>query len=259
MGSARPFYREVGREREQFLAATRQKLPILLKGPTGCGKSRFVEAMAHELGLSLVTVACNEDTSASDLIGRYLIQGGETVWVDGPVSRALRSGALLYLDEIAEAREDVVVVLHSITDHRRELYVDRTNETLKAPAQFQLVVSLNPGYQRGLKEMKPSTRQRFVALAFSYPGVDIETEIVASESGLPAAEVKRMVELAHQIRRMEELPVRETVSTRLLVYAAKLVVAGLHPREACALALVGPLTDERETAEALNELVALRL
>ncbi|MBI4694891.1 MAG: CbbQ/NirQ/NorQ/GpvN family protein [Gammaproteobacteria bacterium] len=252
------FYLPAGRECELFAAACRARLPVLLKGPTGCGKSRFVEAMAERLGLALVTVACNEDTSASDLLGRYLLDGGGTRWLDGPVTRAVREGALLYLDEVAEAREDVLVVIHALTDHRRRLFIDRRDETLVAPPSFQLVVSFNPGYQRGVREMKPSTRQRFTALAFDFPDPPREVEVVRHESQCTADVAVRLVALAGQIRAAQDLGLRETVSTRLLVYAARLIVEGIPPREACRAALVEPLTDEVDVALALGDLVALR-
>jgi nitric oxide reductase NorQ protein len=213
--------------------------------------------MAVVAHLPLIQVSCNEDTSASDLLGRFLIKGGDTVWQDGPVTRAVRLGAMLYLDEVAEAREDVVVLLHSLADHRRELFVDRTNETLKAPSQFQLVASYNPGYQRGMKELKPSTRQRFVGLSFGYPPSEVEAEIIQMESGAPDSICNKLVALARQIRSLKDLDLPETVSTRLLVHAAKLIVSGLPPRMACGAAIAEPLTDQREILAALRDLIAL--
>ncbi|MEM7200364.1 MAG: CbbQ/NirQ/NorQ/GpvN family protein [Planctomycetota bacterium] len=253
----RPYYRAVGGEVEAFTAAWRSKLPLLLKGPTGCGKSRFVEAMAADLGRPLVTVACNDETSAVDLLGRYLVEGGDTVWQDGPVTRAVRTGAVLYLDEIAEAREDVVVVLHPLADHRRELFLDRRAETLAAPDEFCLVVSFNPGYQHGLKELKPSTRQRFVGLAFGYPEPAIEAEIVAAEAGVARATARRLVDFAAKIRKLDELGLAETVSTRLLLSAARLMSGGLPARTACDVAIVQPLTDDPDVTAALQDAVAL--
>lgn len=256
-GQARPYYRPVGREREVFQAARQGRLPVLLKGPTGCGKSRFVEAMAAELGRPLVTVACNDETSSVDLLGRYVVVGGDTLWQDGPVTRAVRTGAVLYLDEIAEAREDVLVVLHPLSDHRRELHLDRRDEHLIATDDFVLVVSFNPGYQRGLKELKPSTRQRFVTIAFDYPEPAIEAEIVATEAGVDQAVAKRLVAFARKVRDLPELGLQETVSTRLLVAAATLIHCGLPPRLACDVAIVQPLSDELEVVAALNDAVAL--
>jgi nitric oxide reductase NorQ protein len=251
------YYQPLGNEVEIFRQAYDLRLPLLIKGPTGCGKSRFVEAMAHEKNQPLVHVSCNEDTSASDLMGRYLIKGGDTVWIDGPVTRAVRSGAILYLDEIAEAREDVIVVLHSLTDHRREIYLDRTNESLTAPASFMLIASFNPGYQSRLKELKPSTRHRFVTLAFGYPEKNIEAQIVAKETGLDLKMSEKLVDLAYKIRSLTELGLRETVSTRLLVYTAQLMKAGLHPRLAGEAGMVQVLTDEPEATQALLDLVNL--
>lgn len=252
-----PYYRATGREVEVFGAAHAERLPVLLKGPTGCGKSRFVEAMAAKVGLPLVTVACNDETSAADLLGRWLVRGGDTVWQDGPVTRAVREGAILYLDEVAEAREDVIVVLHPLTDHRRELHVDRHGETLRAPDSFLLVASFNPGYRRGPKELKPSTRQRFIGIDFDYPEPTSEAEIVATEAGVDPAIAKRLVVLARKVRALSELGLAETVSTRLLVAAARLIRAGVPPRAACGHAVVAPLTDDRETRQALQDVADL--
>lgn len=252
-----PYYRPVGGEIQVFRHAYESRLPLLLKGPTGCGKSRFVEAMAAAVGRPLVTVACNDETTATDLLGRWLVRGGDTVWQDGPVTRAVRTGAVLYLDEIAEAREDVIVVLHPLSDHRRQLYVDRIDETLDAPPEFMLIVSYNPGYRRALKEMKPSTRQRFVSLLFGYPAPEVEAEIVCAESGVDAASARRLVALAAKIRGLEELGLAETVSTRLLVGAGVLIRRGLPPRLACNVAVVQPLTDDPVTAVALQDLADL--
>ncbi len=259
MNSARPkpYYRPVHHEVEVFRHAWAHRLPVLLKGPTGCGKSRFVEAMAAELGRPLVTVACNDETSSADLLGRWIVRGGETVWQDGPVSRAVREGAVLYLDEVAEAREDVIVVVHPLSDHRRQLFIDRRDEVIEAPEGFMLVVSFNPGYRRGLKELKPSTRQRFVALAFDYPAAEIEAEIVRAESEVDAAVAKKLVAFAAKVRHLDEPGIAETVSTRLLVSAARLIRAGLAPRVACGAAIVQPLTDDATTARALQDLADL--
>jgi nitric oxide reductase NorQ protein len=252
-----PFYQPVGDEVALFELCYREHLPLLLKGPTGCGKSRFVEHMAARLGRPLVTVACHDDTSAGDLLGRWLVRGGETVWQDGPVSRAVRQGAILYLDEVAEARPDVIVVLHPLTDHRRELFIDRHDELLRAPPEFHLVVSFNPGYQRGLKELKPSTRQRFVGVSFSYPATELEQRIVEGESQCAADVARRLVKLAAKLRTLDELGLAEAASTRLLVDAARLIRAGMPPRAACVAAIVEPLSDDREVITALTDVVAL--
>jgi len=257
MSPKSPWYRQVGREVELFQHAHRQRLPLLLAGPTGCGKTRFLEAMAAQLELPLITVACHDETSSIDLVGRFLIRGAETIWQDGPVTRSVRAGAILYLDEIIEAREDVIVVLHSLTDHRRELYIDRLDETLVAPEDFMVVASFNPGYARGFKELRPSTRQRFVVQRFSYPEAKIETEIVAHEGNLDNGMPKRLVEFAHKVRGMEELQLAETVSTRLLVTAAKLIASGVAPRVACNAAVVQPITDDHAQLEALQDLANL--
>jgi nitric oxide reductase NorQ protein len=254
---SRPYYRPVRHEVEVFRHAFTHRLPVLLKGPTGCGKSRFVEAMAAELDRPLVTVACNDETSSADLLGRWIVRGGETVWQDGPVTRAVRQGAVLYLDEIAEAREDVIVVVHPLSDHRRQLFIDRHDESLTAPPEFMLVVSFNPGYRRGLKELKPSTRQRFVALHFDYPPAEVEAEVVRAESGVEAPIARKLVALAARVRALEEPGLAETVSTRLLVGAARLMRSGLNARVACAAAVVQPLTDDPDTARALQDLVDL--
>lgn len=252
-----PYYEIISDEEEIFLAAYSRQLPLMLKGPTGCGKSRFVESMAQKINRPLIQVSCHDETSASDLIGRFLLRGGETVWQDGPVTRAVRSGAILYLDEVAEAREDVIVILHSLSDHRRELYLDRTGDTLKAPKEFMLVVSFNPGYQKSLKELKPSTRQRFVGLDFNTPMESIESRIVAKESGVGENEALKLVRLANKVRHLRDLGLTETVSTRLLVDAAKLISSGVGPRKACRVAIISPLTDDPEIHMALNEYVAL--
>ena len=254
-----PWYQPVGAECEVFGHAYDNRLPLMLKGPTGCGKSRFVEYMAAKLGRPLVTVGCHDDTSAVDMMGRWLVKGGETIWQDGPVSRAVRQGAILYVDEVAEARPDVVVALHPLTDHRRELYLDRHDEVLRAPPEFMLVVSFNPGYQRGLKELKPSTRQRFVAMSFDYPKAEVEVAIVVGETGCDVRVAKALVALAGKVRTVEGLGLAERPSTRLLVDTAALIGTGLSPRLAARVGLVEPLTDDRELARALGDLVDLVL
>lgn len=244
---------------EVFKHAYKNKLPLMLKGPTGCGKSRYVEVMAQELGRPLVTVSCHDDTSATDLLGRYLIKGGDTVWEDGPLTRAVRSGAILYLDEIAEAREDVVVVLHPLTDHRRQVFIDRRNESIAAPPEFMLVISFNPGYQRGLKQLKPSTRQRFVGLSFAYPAEAVETKIVQTETGLDAGIARKLVIFANKVRGLHELGLAESVSTRLLVDAGKLIAGGLDTRIAAEVAIVEPLSDDLTITKSLTDLSSLLL
>jgi len=253
------FYIETGREAELFSTAWAAQLPLMLKGPTGCGKTRFVQYMAGRVKRPLVTVACNEDTTATDLLGRHLLLGGETRWVDGPVTRAVRTGAILYLDEVAEARADTIVVIHSLTDHRRELYLDRTGEALKAPAEFMLVVSFNPGYQRSMRELKPSTRQRFVGVGFTHPDADVEARIIVGETNVAEKTARSLVQVARKVRQLTELSLLETVSTRLLVDAAKLIVQGLPPRYAATVAVAEPLTDDPDALAAIRQVIELTL
>lgn len=254
-----PFYIETSFEKEIFNKCLDQKLPLLLKGPTGTGKSRFVERMAAERGLELFTVACHEETSATDLIGRYIIKGAETVWIDGPMSLAIRNGAILYLDEIAEARPDIIVAIHSVTDHRRTLFIDKTGETIKANDNFMLIASYNPGYQKGFKELKPSTRQRFVSLDFEYSTPELEVDILVNETGCEKNIAKKLVKVAIKIRNLTELGLAESVSTRLLVDCSKLIKAGINPRVAAQCAISSPLTDQEDTREALNDLISMIL
>ncbi|WP_232007320.1 CbbQ/NirQ/NorQ/GpvN family protein [Mycobacterium intermedium] len=249
-----PFYRAVGDEVDVFRAAARRGLPVLLKGPTGCGKTRFVEAMAHELGRDLITVAGHEDMTSADLVGRFLLKGGETVWVDGPLTRAVREGAICYLDEVVEARQDTTVVIHPLADHRRELSIDRLGATLTAAQGFQLVISYNPGYQSVLKNIKESTRQRFVAIELDFPPVEIETEIVAHEAGIAVETARPLVKLGNAIRSLDGSPLREVASTRLLILAGGLVAEGLTLRTAVQAAIVRALSDDREIVRALGEL-----
>ena len=253
------FYKAVGSEIEVFNQINQLQLPLLLKGPTGSGKSRFIEYMANELNKTLVTVSCHEETSATDLIGRFIIKGAETIWIDGPLSIAVKNGYILYLDEVAEARPDVIVAIHSLTDHRRELFIDKLGETIKAHPDFLLVASFNPGYQKGFKELKPSTRQRFVALSFDYPNPKVEAEILINETGIEADIAQKLVTIGTKIRNLFELGLTETVSTRLLVDAAKLINNGLPKRLAVHVAVVEPLTDEKETIEALKDLCDLMI
>ncbi len=251
------YYRAIGQELAVFEACFHQKLPLLLKGPTGCGKSQLVSHMAEKLQVPLIKVACNEDTSSADLLGRFLIKGMETIWQDGPVARAVRHGGIIYLDEIAEAREDVIVALHPLTDHRRELYLDRTNECLQAPANFMCVASFNPGYQRGFRELKPSTRQRFVTLAMGYPEAAVETEILTELTGVSPDLCRRAVHFAHKVRGMSELNLKETVSTRLLVNALSLTKVDMPPRLAFRVGLAEPLSDDPQICAALGDLINL--
>jgi nitric oxide reductase NorQ protein len=257
LSPALPWYRPIRDEREVFATAWEERLPVLLKGPTGCGKTRLVEHMAARLGRPLVTVACHDETSAVDLLGRWLVTGGDTVWQDGPVTRAVREGAILYLDEFAEARSDVLVVIHPLTDHRRRLYVERHDEELAAEPGFMLVTSYNPGYQRGLKELKPSTRQRFVTLVFDHPAPDVELEILEHETGVDARAGRALVALLGKLRSADALALAAAPSTRLGVAAARLIRAGVPPRAACAAAIIEPLTDDPEIASGLRDLVAL--
>ncbi len=246
-----PFYQPQGDECELFDAAWRQQLPVLIKGPTGCGKTRFVAHMAARLGLPLFTVSCHDDLAAADLVGRHLIADGETLWCDGPLTRAVRAGGICYLDEVVEARKDTTVVLHPLTDDRRILPVERTGEVLQAPPGFMLVVSYNPGYQHVLKTLKPSTRQRFVAMSFGFPTPQLETGVLMMEAGIGEALARQLVTLAGQLRRLGGYDLDESVSTRLLVYAAKLMQAGMRPALACRTALAEPLSDDADTVAAL--------
>ena len=251
-----PFYRPVGDEMAVFRAAARRCLPVLLKGPTGCGKTRFVEAMAHESGRELITVAGHEDLTSADLVGRFLLKGGETVWVDGPLTRAVREGAICYLDEVVEARQDTTVVIHPITDHRRQLPVDRLGITLDAAPGFQLVVSYNPGYQSVLKDLKDSTRQRFVAIELGLPSAEVETEIVAHEAGIDLESARLLVRVGHAIRNLDGAPLREVASTRALVLAGGLFAEGLTMRAAIQSGVVQVLSDDPEMVRALSDLIA---
>ncbi len=250
-----PSYWAVGDEVEIFRAAASRGVPVLLKGPTGCGKTRFVESMAHALGRELITVAGHEDMTSADLVGRFLLKGGETVWVDGPLTRAVREGAICYLDEIVEARQDTTVVIHPLTDHRRQLPIDRLGTSLTAAPGFQLVMSYNPGYQSVLKNIKESTRQRFVAIELGFPPADIETEIVAHESGVDLPTAQAIVRVGQAIRNIEASPLREVSSTRMLILAGVLVNEGLPLRTAVQSAVVQALTDDADIVRALGELV----
>jgi nitric oxide reductase NorQ protein len=251
-----PYYLPQRDECEVFQAAHRGRMPLLLKGPTGCGKTRFVAHMAARLGRPLYTVSCHDDLSAADLIGRYLLKGGDTEWIDGPLTRAVREGAICYLDEVIEARKDVAVVLHPLTDDRRILPIERTGEVLEAGPQFMLVASYNPGYQNILKSLKPSTRQRFLAIDFDFPAPDMETEIVVRETGLARERVTTLVRLGGKLRALKGQDLEEGVSTRLIVYCASLIQSGMPMERAIRAALIEPLTDDPDIKQGLLDLVA---
>ena len=248
-----PFYQPVADECAVFETAHANALPLLLKGPTGSGKTRFVEHMAARLDLPLHTVACHDDLSAADLIGRYLLKGGETVWVDGPLTRAVREGGICYLDEVVEARKDVTVVLHPLTDDRRRLVIDKTGEELVAPDSFMLVASYNPGYQNILKKLKPSTRQRFVSVGFDFPTPEVEVPVVTRESGLDEGRAKALVRLAGGIRNLSGMDLEEGVSSRLLIYAATMIAKGMPVDRALQAAIIEPLSDEPDVQQALRD------
>lgn len=251
-----PYYIATGREVLWFETAFDARLPVMLKGPTGCGKTRFVEHMAFRLQRPLVTVACHEDLFASDLLGRYLLVGDETVWVDGPLTRAVRQGAICYLDEIVEARKDTTVVIHPLTDTRRTLSIDKKGEMLTAHPDFMMVISYNPGYQSVLKDLKQSTRQRFVCIEFDYPPADKEARIVAREGGVDGDTATQLVGLGRKIRNIREHGLTEGASTRLLIYAAQLIRRGIDPHDACKAAVCLPLSDDAGLQETLDDLIA---
>lgn len=279
-----PYYQPVGAEIAIFEAAYQERIPVLLKGPTGCGKTRFVEHMAWRLGtnllglrseekaareralrqvqgqkhdgLPLVTVACHEDLTASDLVGRYLLEGDSTRWIDGPLTRAVRAGAICYLDEVVEARKDTTVLIHPLTDHRRILPIEKRGEVLEADPSFMLVMSYNPGYQSALKDLKHSTRQRFISMEFGYPPRDVEARIVAHESGVGEETAADLAKLGEKVRNLAEHGLQEGVSTRLLIYAGKLIKQGVPARQACQTAVVWALTDETDVQRSLEEVVS---
>jgi len=251
-----PYYEPVGNEIAIFEAAYVNRLPVLLKGPTGCGKTRFMEHMAWRLARPLITVSCHDDLTASDLVGRFLVRGGETVWVDGPLTRAVRVGGICYLDEIVEARKDTMVVIHPLADDRRTLPIEKLGQLIEAADDFCLAISYNPGYQSVLKDLKQSTRQRFVALEFDYPEADLERRIVERESGVDAAMAERLVRFARMTRNLKGSGLDEGASTRLLVHAGKLIVSGIDPVSACQSAVAQAVTDEAEMLAAIQELSA---
>jgi nitric oxide reductase NorQ protein len=254
---AAPYYEPQGNEIAVFEAAARRKLPVMLKGPTGCGKTRFLEYMAWRLKRPLVTVSCHEDLTSSDLVGRFLLAGAETVWQDGPLTRAAKAGAICYLDEIVEARTDSTVVIHSLTDHRRKLTLEKKGEEIDAHDDFLLVISYNPGYQTVLKDLKPSTKQRFVGLTFDFPTPEVEKKILMTEvPGLPGDIATKLVATGGKARGLKDHGLDEVTSTRALVYAANLIIAGLQPVEACRAAMVNPMTDDIELSAALTEIIS---
>ncbi|MBK9153256.1 MAG: CbbQ/NirQ/NorQ/GpvN family protein [Chloracidobacterium sp.] len=250
-----PYYLPIKNEIALFEAAYSARLPAMLKGPTGCGKTRFVEYMAHRLGRPLITVACHEDLSSTDLVGRFLLEGEETVWHDGPLTAAVRAGAICYLDEVVEARKDTVVIIHPLTDDRRRLPIEKRGTVIEAPPEFMLVVSYNPGYQSILKDLKQSTRQRFVALEFDYPGPDQEAEIVGMEGGVDENTAKDLVSIGQKVRNLRGHGLEEGVSTRLLIYAAQLIAKGISPIEAAEIAICSPITDDRELNRTIREII----
>ena len=250
-----PYYLPVGKEVGLFEAAYRAKLPVMLKGPTGCGKTRFIEYMAWHLNRPLITVACHEDLSATDLVGRFLLEGDETVWHDGPLTTAVKHGAICYLDEVVEARKDTIVLIHPLTDDRRILPVEKRGTILQAPDEFMLVVSYNPGYQSVLKDLKQSTRQRFVGLEFDYPPAHLEAAVLVHEGKVDEQTARDLVLIGEKVRNLKGHGLEEGVSTRLLVYAAQLVSSGIHPHLACEVAISSPITDDTELQRSIREIV----
>jgi nitric oxide reductase NorQ protein len=251
------YYLAQNNEVELFEAAASMDLPVLIKGPTGCGKTRFIEYMGEKLNRKVYTVVCHDDLSSADLIGRHLIDENGTYWSDGPLTKAVREGGICYLDEVIEARKDTTVVLHSLADYRRVLPIDRTGEVITAHPDFMLVVSYNPGYQNVLKGMKPSTKQRFISMEFTYPNGDLEKEIIKKESGIEEELALKLVAIAGEIRNLSDTDIQEAVSTRLLIYAAKLIVKGFDPYQACIHSIVQSLSDEEDVLEVLKKLISL--
>ena len=250
-----PFYQAQSNEVALYQAAYQARLPVMVKGPTGCGKSRFIEYMAWKLGKPLITVACNEDMTASDLVGRYLLEANGTRWLDGPLTLAARIGAICYLDQIVEARQDTTVVIHPLTDHRRQLPLDKRGELINAHPDFQLVISYNPGYQNLMKDLKQSTKQRFVGFDFDYPNAELEASIVATETGMDAETTAKLVKIGQVARQLKGHGLDEGISTRLLVYAATLIKGGVSPVDACRMALVRPITDDADIRSTLDHAI----
>src|SRR5438128_10160593 len=250
-----PFYLKIKEEVELFEAAYAAKLPVLLKGPTGCGKTRFVEYMAYRMNRPLITVACHEDLSSTDLVGRFLLEGEETVWHDGPLTAAVRAGAICYLDEVVEARKDTIVIIHPLTDDRRRLPIEKRGTVLDAPDDFMLVVSYNPGYQSILKDLKQSTRQRFLSIEFDYPPPEMEVEIVAREGGVDEEVARDQVLIGQKVRNLRGHGLEEGVATRLLIYAGQLIAGGIPPTTAAETAMCSPITDDRDLQRSIREIV----
>jgi nitric oxide reductase NorQ protein len=255
-GDTAPYYEPQGNEVAIFEAAYKRRLPVMLKGPTGCGKTRFLEHMAFQLQRPLVTVSCHEDLTSSDLVGRFLLEGSDTVWQDGPLTRAVKAGAICYLDEIVEARTDSTVVIHSLTDHRRKLTIEKKGQEIEAHEDFMLVISYNPGYQTVLKDLKPSTKQRFIGINFDFPPEDVERKIIINEvPGISPEIAQQLVAAGRKARLLKDHGLEESASTRALVYAASMMSAGLDPVAACQVAMINPITDDIELSEALLEIV----
>ena len=269
VAQSRPYYLPLTDEVEVFRAAYSARLPILLKGPTGCGKTRFIEHMtwllnnekpvAAQSDTPLITVSCHEDLTATDMVGRYLLKGDETIWSDGPLTRAVRSGSICYLDEIVEARKDTTVLIHSLTDHRRILPIDKTGELIQAHDEFLLVISYNPGYQSVLKDLKPSTRQRFVSLEFDYPDVEVECRIIAHESGVDESQAERLAPIGQRVRNLKQHGFEEGVSTRLLIYTGELIAGGIEPRRAAQAAIISAISDDASVQQAVADIVDIIL
>jgi nitric oxide reductase NorQ protein len=252
-----PNYVSQGNEAEVFKATFDSHIPLIVKGPTGCGKTRFIEYMAHRLDLPLVTVSCHEDLTAADLVGRFLFRNDQTVWHDGPLTLTVRHGGICYLDEIVEARKDTTVIIHSLTDDRRMLYIDKTGEVVRAHERFMMVLSYNPGYQSVVKDLKQSTKQRFASLAFSHPSPEVEAEIIRTETGLPAGESRRLAEMGAKVRELTGFGLEEGVSSRLLVYVGRLIRAGLPAYDACVAAVSRTVTEDAEIARSVDDIAKL--